>query len=333
MKESHSLELASRSEISIWTETVLFAIINVLVFFGNLLTCYIVYRNHRLRTIPNMFVIALAVSDILISICCMPFTVVTLFYGQWIFGETFCRVNGFEVFTFAVASIYCMGVIAISRYFCVVKPERYLVLFRKEKISFYIAFAWLAALVGSVPPIFFEKGGFEFKPGKGMCLYTFESDIGYTLFVGFVCITAPLTLITISYVMVFRAVSRSNRVFSEESDFPRLRANIEEAKVSKTLVAVLVGFVSCWMPIYVIDTTDALRGNNAFPREVYISYAFLLYLSSTINPVIYGVMNKELRREYKDIFSKILRCQHHNIIETETNPEVRFTARLEGRST
>ena len=327
------MEFASRSEFSIWTKTLLFAMINVLAFFGNLLTCYVVYRNRRLRTIPNMFVIALAVSDILISSCCMPFTVATLFLGRWIFGETFCRINGFAVLTFAVASIHCMGVIAISRYFCVVKPERYLVLFKKEKICLYIACAWFAALVGSVPPLFFERGGFEFKLGKGMCLYTFESDIGYTLFLGFVSITAPLTLIAICYAKVFRAVSRSNRVFSEESDFPRLRANVEEAKVTKTLLAVLVGFVSCWLPIFVIDTTDAMRGDDTWPRGVYISYAFLLYTSSTINPVIYGVMNKQLGREYKDIFSKILRFRHQNIMETETETEARFTARREGWST
>ena len=84
MKESLSDALVLRTDALVWTETVLFAVINVVAFFGNLLTCYAVYRNHRLRTLPNMFVIALGVSDILMSIFCMPFSVVTLFHGRWI---------------------------------------------------------------------------------------------------------------------------------------------------------------------------------------------------------------------------------------------------------
>ena len=110
MAKSLSLELATRTESLVWIETVLFAVINVAAFFGNLLTFYAVYRNHRLRTLPNMFVIALAVSDILMSTCCMPFTVATLFHGRWMFGETFCRFQGFAVLTFGIVSMVTMGV-------------------------------------------------------------------------------------------------------------------------------------------------------------------------------------------------------------------------------
>ena len=66
-----------------WTdETVLFAVINIVAVFGNLLSYYAVHQNQRLRALPHMFVIALGVSDILMSTFCMPFTVVTLFHGR-----------------------------------------------------------------------------------------------------------------------------------------------------------------------------------------------------------------------------------------------------------
>ena len=68
MKKSLFEELDLTVDAVVWIQTVLFAVINTMAFFGNLLTCYAVYRNQRLRTLPNMFVIALNVSDILISI-------------------------------------------------------------------------------------------------------------------------------------------------------------------------------------------------------------------------------------------------------------------------
>ena len=124
MEKSLSVGLATRTKSLEWTEAVLFAVINVVAFFGNLLTCYAVYRNQRLRTLPNMFVIALGVSDILMSTVCMPFTVVTLFHGRWVFDESFCRFYGFGALTFGMVSMGTMGLIAVSRYFCVVKNQK-----------------------------------------------------------------------------------------------------------------------------------------------------------------------------------------------------------------
>ena len=235
------------------------------------------------------------------STICMPFSVVTLFQGRWMFGEKFCRFDGFGALTFGLVSIGTMGLIAVSRYYCIVKPEKYAVLFKKQRALLYIVVVWCAALVGSLPPIFIKNGRFEFQPGKAMCLYTFESNIPYTVFIECVYIAAPLTIITICYTKVFYTVSRSNKVFSQENNHHRLRANVEEAKVTKTLAAVMVGFTCCWLPISVMDNIDAARGEHTWPRQAYLTYTFLAYLSSTINPFIYGATNRQFRREYKAI--------------------------------
>ena len=306
MNEALSVDLLTRSDYLVWTETLLFAVINVAAFFGNLSVCCAVYRNQRLRTLANMFVVALAVSDILMSTCCMPFSVATLFRGRWIFGTGFCRFHGFGVFTFGLASLHTMGIIAVSRYFCIVKPEKYIVLFKTRKTLLYIAVVWCAAFIGSVPPFSFKDGGFEFQSGKAMCLYTFQTNIAYTAFIECVYVAAPLTLVTVCYAKVFYTVSRSNRVFSHENNPQQLRANVEEAKVTKTLAAVMAGFVFCWVPVCIIDYIDAARGEFILPRQAYLTYGFLVYLSGSINPFIYGATNKHFRREYKTILGRVL---------------------------
>ena len=314
MEESLAEELSKRSAPLVWFETVLVATINVAAFVGNLSVCYAVYRKQRLRTLANMFVVALAVSDILMSTCCMPFSVATLMRGKWIFGESFCRFHGFGAFTFGLASLLTMGVIAVSRYFCVVKPQKYMVLFNERKTFLYIAVLWCTAFTGSLPPFFFEDGGFEFQPGKAMCLYTFETHIAYTAFIECVYIATPLTLIIACYATVFYTVSRSNRNFSPENNPQQLRANVEEARVTKTLAVVMAGFAFCWLPICVIDYIDAATGKPTLPRQVYFTYSFLAYLSSAINPFIYGVMNRHFRREYKDILKKAFCLQTNRCV-------------------
>lgn len=313
MTDTLSLELANRTEALVWTETVLFAVTNIVAVLGNLFIFNAVYRKRRLRTIPNMFVIALAVSDLLMCTWCMPFTVATLFYGRWMFGETFCLFQGFAALTFGSVAMVTMSVIAVNRFFCVVKPKNYLFLFKKQRVFIYMVIVWSLTLAGSLSPFFFEdKNSFKFQPGKAMCLYAFESNMAYTVTTECLYIATPLTIITVCYVKVFRAVSRSNRVFSSDCNPCELRANVEEAKVTKTLVAVLFGFACCWLPISVMDNVDAGRGKPTIPRQAYLTYAFLAYLSSTINPFIYGIMNRQFRREYKILWRKITYFRRQN---------------------
>ena len=307
MEESLTMKILERSYSRVWMETVFLAVINLTATFGNLSVCYAVYRNQRLRTPTNMFVVALAVSDIFISICCMPFSVVTLYTGRWIFGANFCRFQGVAFFMLSMISLSIMGIIAISRYFCVVKREKYIALFNKRRILVYIALTFCAALAGSLPPLFFEKGGYKFKPGQAVCMYAFETSIFYTILIESVYIGTPLILITFCYAEVFYTVSKSNKVFSLQNNPEQRRANVEEVKVTKTLAAVMAAFAFCWLPICVMDYIDAVRGERTLPRQAYLAYGFLGYLSSTINPFIYGVMNTNFRQEYKAILRKPFR--------------------------
>ena len=87
-----------------------------------------------------------------------------------------------------------------------------------------------------------------------------------------------------------------------------------KAKVTKRLVAVVVGFAYCWLPIFIVDNIDMAHGEPTLPRPAYLTYGFLVYLSSTINPFMYCATDKRFRREYKVVFWKIFgfKCRANN---------------------
>ncbi|XP_031565637.1 octopamine receptor 1-like [Actinia tenebrosa] len=295
-----ALELANRSSLNICFESI---VIGVIIFFtvvGNTFVCCAVWRNQRLRTISNMFVVALAISDSLMGILCMPFVFGTLIEGRWLFGDAFCRVHGFTGFTLALVSIHTMSLIAVNRFYCIVKPSKYQNLFRSSRTRIYILIVWLFAFVGSVPPFLLDDGGYSFHPGKGMCLYTFESNLVYTIFIEVAYIGCPLLLISFCYSSVFKEVYRTNKVFvPNQMAVDQLRVNVQETKITKTLAIVFLGFSICWLPASIIDTLGAFYGQPRFKREVYLTYTFMAYLSSLINPIIYGITSRGFRREYK----------------------------------
>lgn len=48
----------------------------VLCMVGNILVCLIVLENRRMRTVTNLFILNLAISDLLVGIFCIPTTLV-----------------------------------------------------------------------------------------------------------------------------------------------------------------------------------------------------------------------------------------------------------------
>ena len=61
-------ELKSRSKEQVILESVSFVFLSLLMLFGNFVTLLVMLLNRRLRTIPNMFVASLAVSDFSIGL-------------------------------------------------------------------------------------------------------------------------------------------------------------------------------------------------------------------------------------------------------------------------
>lgn len=51
-------------------------LIFLLCMVGNILVCLIVMENRRMRTITNLFILNLAISDLLVGIFCIPTTLV-----------------------------------------------------------------------------------------------------------------------------------------------------------------------------------------------------------------------------------------------------------------
>jgi len=100
-------------------------LINLTALFGNTLLCIAFLKNNHLRSVTNMFVLTLAVSDIIMSLTCMPLSEGSLIAGEWIFGDLLCHIQGFLAHFLAFLSLQMMAITAVNRYFRVMKPDLY----------------------------------------------------------------------------------------------------------------------------------------------------------------------------------------------------------------
>ena len=68
----------------------LYSVIFVLATVGNLLVILTLAQNRRMRTITNVYLLNLSVSDLLLAVFCMPFTLIPTILKTFIFGKAMC---------------------------------------------------------------------------------------------------------------------------------------------------------------------------------------------------------------------------------------------------
>ena len=123
-------------------ESGLYVLIVLFVFVGNCLTILVMMLNRRMRTIPNMFVASLAVSDLLIGLYIGPLAIAALVTSLCPFKDTTRKFQGSLAFTLCFASIHTLVLMAVNRYYRIVKPTKYRRYFTKKKTLIMILVSW-----------------------------------------------------------------------------------------------------------------------------------------------------------------------------------------------
>ena len=300
-------DLGSRSLFLTIIEVSSLAILNILSLTGNTLVCISVYKNTRLRTTTNLYIIALAVSDLLSAVFVMPLGVGVLIANKWIFGGAICQLHAFFSLFVIYVSPVTMGLTAVNRYVRMCKSAQlYKRLFSAQKSCALLAFVWTFVACYTVIPRLAGLQAYEFVPGYAQCSIAHLSESGKMIHYGIVLtlfFLTPLFATTVSYIKVAKMIRQHNADASATIQRGDRNAGISahEIKLSKSLFAVVFAFMICWIPFWVIVVLRRFHLVAKMPRNVALLCMFLLYFSNTINPFIYAGMNPVFKRQFRKI--------------------------------
>ncbi|KAF7991191.1 hypothetical protein HCN44_002753 [Aphidius gifuensis] len=113
------------SGTSIIGTLVILALVDVMVILGNLLVILAVYHTTKLRNVTNMFIVSLAVADLLVGVAVLPFSATLEVFEVWIFGDIWCSVWLAVDVWMCTASILNLCAISLDRYLAVTRPVSY----------------------------------------------------------------------------------------------------------------------------------------------------------------------------------------------------------------
>ncbi|XP_074047018.1 gastrin/cholecystokinin type B receptor [Macrotis lagotis] len=112
----------SPRELELAVRVTLYVVIFLLSVGGNMLIITVLGLSRRLRTVTNAFLLSLAVSDLLLAMICMPFTLLPNLMGTFIFGTVVCKTVTYLMGVSVSVSTLSLVAIALERYSAICRP-------------------------------------------------------------------------------------------------------------------------------------------------------------------------------------------------------------------
>ncbi|CAH3115442.1 unnamed protein product, partial [Porites lobata] len=307
LRTMSSLELPNRGLIIVIIEASVCLLLNIISFLGNALVCLAVYKNPKLRSTINMYIIALAVSDLLCATLEMPLASAVLILGKWDFGVPLCEIEGFVDAFVTYVTPATMGLTAFNRYMRVVKSKQYNKVFSSRKTKIWICSVWL--FLASYLFVARVTGWlkFQFIPGYAVCSVAFTKsgnrNIHYCLVFIFFFVL-PFLAGCVSYYKVSDKIRQHKldvaQTLQNTNQTEIARISVQEISISRVLFYVAAGFLVCWIPMWTFIFWKRFFPDTA-PRLIQLLVIFFLFLSSTINPFIYASTNRVFREEFYNL--------------------------------
>uniref|UniRef100_A0A8C6SXF0 Melatonin receptor 1Bb n=1 Tax=Neogobius melanostomus TaxID=47308 RepID=A0A8C6SXF0_9GOBI len=255
---------------------------------GNLLVIISVFRNRKLRNSGNVFVVSLAFADLVV---CM------VRHGQ---DQS---VSGFLMGLSVIGSIFNITGIAVNRYCYICHSFSYSRLYSYRNTLMFVALIWLLTVAAIIPNFF--VGSLKYDPRVYSCTFAQNVSSSYTVAVVVVHFLVPIAVVTFCYLRIWVLVIQVRRKVKME-DSPRLRPS--DMRNFITMFVVFVLFAICWAPLNLIGLAvaiDPTRVGPRIPEWLFVVSYFMAYFNSCLNAIIYGLLNRNFRNEYKRIVTSV----------------------------
>ena len=282
--------------------------------FFNFLALYTIYKRRKLRTLSNLILCNLALTDLLTGCLTQPFFGVLMLTSA--FCVKFCFINTFTIIVGNLLSSISMAslfLITLDRHLSIFHPFYYeKVKDNKQKLFIMIIGLWISNL--------------------GMVCAGLATPDMLVLAIGsstFAALIFTWSLyVNIRTALVVRKIQRdiaAHTVSDEGNTNTRSRGRSEvSSRVTRVAFTILASMFVCYLP-FVAFTLIEMRLQSPFNAWVWIST--LVFLNSTINPLVYCWQMREIREEMKVIIYKIFCCRTIEILRD------RFSTTAQARST
>ncbi|EDV22724.1 uncharacterized protein TRIADDRAFT_15129, partial [Trichoplax adhaerens] len=284
----------------------IYLILTASTVVGNIVVLYTFYLYPYLRVPSNLFIINLAITDILNAMGRNNFVLIGLIMGPEPYTHLFCNISGFINSLGHVVMTATLAATAICRYLVIVRS--YARKITTTVVRRIILTTWCYAILNcSMPWLGWSR--YTYHPFEFTCLPDWhdENNFSYIIFVFIIDSVIPCILLIACYWRIYAFISaNANRmlIHIRQSSLKArrhlpLRIMIKnEIKITKVLFIICVLFMICILPYSIVIFILIPCNVDVSPYVVFYC-GVLINLNGSLNPVLYAAIYPKLRKIYR----------------------------------
>lgn len=206
-----------------------------LIFFGvggNILVCMAISLEKRLQSVTNYFLLSLAITDLLVCIIVMPFTVINDFTGYWLFGPIICNLYVTADVLMCTASILHLCTISLDRYMAIRSPLTTRNI-SKSVVVIKLAIVWVTSFAISSPITIL---GFINESNVFSNQHCALSNGNFKIYGSVCAFFIPLLIMVLSYgLTLYTLISQSQKLHAQgkENEQPVIRRSLSRKPLKR----------------------------------------------------------------------------------------------------
>ena len=304
---------------------VMLVIIMIIGTIGNSLVCIALclYRN-RFDNVSHLFVINVALSDLLTSITVLPFDILYwLNFPVFPLPPTICKLWSTFFFAFLAESSLSLCMVSVDIYLAVTRPLHYNMILTSARAYIIIGLSWVWTIIVAVLIYIYQE-----EPPEGEFLFDLTPPAYGTYLM--VHIAVPSVTITVLYAKVF-LIARSHakkispiteledKITSKRSRKSHKLSLKKQLTMAKTFFCITMGFFLCWYPFFAVQLFYVFGWDNQVHwchLEIADTIAsWFAYIQCCLNPIYYSLRKNDMRK----LLQRSLKRRRY-LEETTTGP-------------
>ncbi|KAI0231617.1 hypothetical protein LSAT2_018023 [Lamellibrachia satsuma] len=310
------------------------ATIGIAGVLSNVAVLAVLFKKENRKRAANLFIINIAISDILMSCFVSEKIIAWLHIDIW--SATDCRIYVIACYLSLYLGINSIMLVAVERFVAIVLPMRFRAFVAPGMVKLQLTFVWLLTFVELIFPWYYTKKVFAFG---GLHSCTLFYNLNHYFYMSLTAIILPAVLLLILYGSIVGVVIHRQRkvnasippdpaggvasFLSTTKKEQAARRHRRAIRLAVICAVVTILFLVFWVPAWILSFLSVFRVAR-ISTTIFDWSTVIIYLHSCMNPCVYFIADDRFR----SVFLRLVFRKDNEVgvsvptppVENNTNP-------------